>query len=453
MKEKDIKCGNNASSWEDAYRRLKTPLEEFIHDEATGGFLLIFCAISAMVLANSPLSHWYESFLHTPISIHLGPYILSHSVHHWINDGLMALFFFVVGLEIKREVLVGELADLKQAALPVAGAVGGMVVPALIYLVFNYDGETARGWAIPMATDIAFAIGILVLLGNRVPKALLGFLLALAIVDDLGAVIIIAFFYTNTIVWPALFLCFIFFAFLLLCNLVGIRHPLAYFLLGGFLWLAMMKSGVHSTLAGVITAITIPARSRCTPQIFSRYSRELLDRFDQDFRPGKSIIENSEQQAILQGLENCVHGMESPLQRLEHSLHVWVSFLIIPLFAFANAGVEIDWSRFGESLMHPVTIGIAAGLVFGKFLGIFGACWAMIKIAGSKLPKDVSFNQLAGVSFLAGIGFTMSIFIGELAFAGNQQALLNAKVGIIMASIMAGGIGFTWLYKIGNKLA
>jgi NhaA family Na+:H+ antiporter len=447
MKKKFSLCSDNASSWEKTFSRLKTPLEEFIHDEATSGFLLIICAIVAMILANSPIYYWYESFLLTPISIQMGSFVLSHTVHHWINDGLMALFFFVIGLEIKREVLVGELADIRQATLPVAGAIGGMIVPAAIYLAFNFTGETRAGWAIPMATDIAFAIGILVLLGNRVPKALLGFLLALAIVDDLGAVIIIALFYTEKILWSALVVSAIFFVLLLLCNRVGIRNPWVYFLLGGFLWLAMLKSGVHATLAGVLTAFTIPARSKCQPQIFSKYSREFLDRFDQSFKPGRSIMENSEQQAILQGIENCVHGMESPLQRLEHNLHIWVSFLIIPLFAFANAGISIDFSRFGDALQSPVTLGVGTGLVLGKFLGVFGACWIMTKIAGIALPANVSLNQLAGVSLLAGIGFTMSIFIGELAFANNPDMLLNAKIGVIIASIVAGSIGFLWLYR------
>ena len=453
MKIKISLCNDDPSSWERAFSRIKSPLEEFIHDEATSGFLLIICAIAAMAIANSPIASWYDSFLHTPISVQIGSFILSHTVHHWINDGLMALFFFVVGLEIKREVLVGELADIRQAALPVAGAIGGMVVPAIIYLVFNLAGETAAGWAIPMATDIAFAIGILVLLGNKVPKALLGFLLALAIVDDLGAVIIIALFYTEKIVWFALVVSGIFFALLLVCNRVGIRTPWIYFLLGIFLWLAMLKSGVHATLAGVATAFTIPARSKCRPHIFSNYAREYLDRFDKCLKPEKCIMQNSEQQAILQGLEKCVHGMESPLQRLEHSLHVWVSFLIIPLFAFANAGIPIDFSRLGDALQNPVTLGIGAGLVFGKLIGIFGACWIVTKIAGIGLPSQVNLKHLAGVSLLAGIGFTMSIFIGELAFAGNKEMLLNAKIGVIIGSLVAGSVGYIWLYKTGEDSA
>ncbi len=451
MSDSSFNCGSQSSAWEKAFKRIRTPLDEFIHDEAAGGLLLMICAIVAMILANSGLSKWYNSFLHVQISLEIGPYVLSHTIHHWINDGLMALFFFVVGLEIKREILVGELADIRQAALPIAGAIGGMVVPALIYIMFNYSGETSSGWAIPMATDIAFAIGVLVLLGERVPKALIGFLLALAIVDDLGAVIVIALFYTKTIVWPALIIAGLIFVLLVLSNVFGVRTPLPYLLLGIFLWLAMLKSGIHSTLAGVLTALTIPASSKCTPQMFSKYSRELLDRFDKTQKSGKSIMENSDQQAVLQGLENSVHGMESPLQRLEHSLHLWVSFLIIPLFAFANAGVSIDFLTFGQTLFHPVTLGIVAGLVLGKFFGIFGVCWLMIRTGKFRLPNGVTIQHLAGVSFLAGIGFTMSIFVGELAFADQQDILVKAKTGIIVASLLAGGIGCAWLYKIGNR--
>jgi NhaA family Na+:H+ antiporter len=444
-------CDDQSSSWEKAFKRIRTPLEEFIHDEAAGGLLLMICAALAMLLANSSLSKWYESFLHAKITVEAGPYVLSHTVHHWINDGLMALFFFVVGLEIKREILVGELADIRQAALPIAGAIGGMIAPALIYFMFNPASETSSGWAIPMATDIAFAIGVLVLLGDRVPKALVGFLLALAIVDDLGAVIVIALFYTKTIVWSALFVAGFIFVLLTLCNIVGIRTPLPYLLLGVLLWLAMLKSGIHATLAGVLTALTIPASSKCTAQMFSKFSREMLDRFDKSQKSGESIMENSEQQAVLQGVEDAVHGMEAPLQRLEHGLHHWVSFLIIPVFAFANAGIAIDFSTFGQTFTHPVTLGIVTGLILGKFFGIFGACWLMLKIGNFRLPNGVSLEHLAGVSFLAGIGFTMSIFVGELAFADQQDFLLKAKTGVIAASLIAGCLGAGWLYKVGNR--
>ena len=451
MDDNNFDYDDKITSWEKAFERIKTPFEEFIQDESTSGLLLIICTITAMVLANSALSHWYESFLQTRITIRVGPYALSHTVHYWINDALMTLFFLVVGLEIKREILVGHLSELRQAAFPIAGAIGGMVVPALIYFAFNNSGEMAKGWAIPMATDIAFAIGVLVLLGNRIPKALMGFLLTVAIVDDLGAVIVIALFYTDTIIWSALLIAVLFFAILLLFNLIGIRSPWPYFIVGFFLWMAMMESGIHATMAGILTAITVPARSKCTPQIFSEYSRKLLNRFDETQKSGKSIMEDSKQRAILQGLETFVHSMESPLQRLEHSLHLWVSFLIIPLFAFANAGIPIELSNLGQTLVHPVTLGIMSGLVLGKFIGIFGTCWLMLKIGNSSLPKGVSIKQLAGVSFLAGIGFTMSIFVGELAFAGQQNILLKVKTGIIIASLLAGGIGFIWLYKTGNK--
>lgn len=304
-----------------------------------------------------------------------------------------------------------------------------------------------------MATDIAFALGVLALLGKRIPKTLVGILLAIAIVDDLGAVVVIALFYTDQIHVGALIFAAIAFLMLILSNFVGLRRPLPYLFFGILLWLGMLKSGVHATLAGVLTAITVPASSHCDSHLFLEKMQESLARFRKMTRKNKTIMENTEQQAYLQSMENYVHNMESPLQRMEHQLHIWVSFFIIPLFALANAGVTIEFSRLDDILMQPVTIGIILGLVVGKFLGIAGFSFMVLRTGWSNLPEGVTFSQLCGVALLAGIGFTMSIFIGSLAFEDQAEFLLFAKIGIVFASVLAGVGGYLWLLVTTQKPA
>ncbi len=437
--------------WEKSFEKILTPFEQFVHRETTGGLLLMATAILALVLANSALAEMYQHLLHTPVSIGVGEWILEKTLHHWVNDGLMALFFFVVGLELKREILVGELAVPRQAALPIAAAIGGMVVPVLFYLAFNPEGDAAGGWGIPMATDIAFAIGALVLLAHRVPKSLITFLVALAIVDDLGAVLVIALFYTEQIIWEALLSAFVILALLIVLGRAGVRQSLPYLLLGGLLWFALLKSGVHATLAGVITAFTIPAYSKYDPARFSEHMKKLIARFDASHQPGKSIMTNDSLRAVVQTLENSVHKVEAPLQRLEHGMHMPVAFLVIPIFAFFNAGIPIEFSELGETIMHPVTLGVIFGLVVGKFVGIVGACWLALRLGIGQLPAQTSFSQIAGVALLAGIGFTMSIFIAELGFAGQAENLLMAKTGVLIASLLAGIGGFVWLRCVSNR--
>jgi NhaA family Na+:H+ antiporter len=444
-------CALDSSRWEKTFQRIKMPIEAFIHDDVASGLLLMGCTVVALVVANTKLAPYYDHIRHTGVSLHFGSFVLKHTIHHWINDGLMALFFFLVGLEIKREILVGELAVLRQALLPIGAALGGMVMPALIYAMINREGAGMSGWAIPMATDIAFAMGALVLLGNRAPKALFGFLLALAIVDDLGAVIVIALFYTQTIVWQALLAGAVFFGMLVVCNLVGLRGPLPYMVLGCCLWLALLKSGVHATLAGVLTALTVPANSRCAPLKFSELMFNLLWRFEKIHDPEHSVMRNSEVQGVLQSLENGVHNMASPLQRLEQGLHPWSAFFILPLFALVNAGIPIELANLADNMKHPVTLGVVMGLVAGKCLGIFLSVWLLIKAGASRLPSGVGLLQMFGVSLLAGIGFTMSIFIGELAFPGQPDLLLAAKVGVFLSSVIAGVSGFVWLYLVADK--
>jgi NhaA family Na+:H+ antiporter len=447
-KEKSSIPEENYAPLEKVFDKIVSPFEEFIHHETTAGFLLMGCAVIALIVANSPLLDAYQHLLHMPVGIALGGLELSKTLHHWINDGLMALFFFVVGLEIKREILVGELSDPRQAAMPIIAAIGGMVVPALVFFLVNTDPAGAKGWGVPMATDIAFAVGVLVLLGTRIPKTLLTFLVALAIVDDLGAVIVIALFYTESIDISALVSAAVFLAILIVFNRAGIRTPLSYFIVGIFLWLAMLKSGIHATLAGVLTALTISATTKYRPDNFSQLVRTLMDTFDSKHVPGISIMRNDEQRSILQTLENGVHMVETPLQRLEHSMHLPVAFIIIPIFALANAGIPIDFPNLGNTVTHPVTLGVMAALVLGKVLGIAGCYWIAIKAGIGSLPAGTTFSQIIGVGFLGGIGFTMSIFIAELGFAGNPEMLLMAKTGVLFASLCAGIIGYIWLLKV-----
>lgn len=441
--KEDFSCAEKifGSSIEKTFKKAMTPFEEFVHDEASSGLLLMACTVIAMVIANSALLPVYDAVLHTKVTIGGHIFGITQSLHHWINDGLMALFFFTVGLEIKREILVGELADRRQAILPIAGAIGGMIVPAVFYVIINGGTDAIDGWGVPMATDIAFAMGVLALLGKRIPRALIGFLLALAIVDDLGAVLVIAAFYTEQINIMALLFAGCAFILLILANMAGIRSPGPYIFLGILLWLGMLKSGVHATLARVITALTVPANSYCEALPFVQRMRELNNRFEELQEDRKNIMENGAQQRVLQSMENFVHKMESPLQRMEHNLLIWVSFLIIPIFALANAGIPIDISTLGQTLMHPVTFGVMAGLIGGKLIGILLFSWLVITFGWSRLPKGVTMAQIASVSLLAGIGFTMSIFIAGLAF-NDAEYLLNAKIGILGSSLFAGVSGY-----------
>ncbi|MGV8935424.1 MAG: Na+/H+ antiporter NhaA [Gallionellaceae bacterium] len=438
--------------WERAFTRIVSPFEEFIHRQTTSGLLLMCCAIVAMVLANSFLADTYHHFIHTMMSFRIGTWSIDMTLHHWVNDGLMALFFFVVGMELKREMLVGELSDLRQAALPVIAAIGGMLIPALIFLAFNHQGDAMRGWGIPMATDIAFAVGVLVLLAAKVPKPLITFLVALAIADDLGAVLVIAVFYTKQLEldWLALSALFVIFMFIL--NISGVRKVLPYFILAVLLWYGLLQSGVHATLAGVLGAFAVPSRSKYDPALFSANIKNLLTRFDlSQEQAGGNLLTNEKLYSVVQQLEEGVHGVQTPLQRLEHAWHLPVAFLVIPIFALFNAGIPLEFNSLGTTFTHPVFLGIMLGLLLGKFIGITGACWLALRFGIGQLPGGTRFSQIAAVSVLGGIGFTMSIFIAELGFAEQPEYLLMAKTGILAASLMAGVIGFVWLWWLARE--
>ena len=437
--------------WEKAFKKILTPFEEFVRRQTTTGLLLMATAIMALVIANSSLVEAYQHLLHMPIGVNVGSWTLQLSLHHWVNDGLMALFFFVVGLELKREILVGELAQPRQAALPIVAAIGGMVVPAMLFLAFNPEGNAARGWGIPMATDIAFAIGALVLLASRVPKALITFLVALAIVDDLGAVVVIAVFYTNHLALDALAIAAMLLGVLVMFNLAGIRKVTPYFLVAILFWYALLQSGVHATLAGVLGALTVPARPKYDPSLFSAHVKKLMARFDASHRKDKNIMTNDDLRMVVQTLQNDAQQVGTPLQRLEHAWHLPVAFLVIPIFALFNAGIPIEFGALAATLSHPVTLGVTLGLVLGKFIGISGTSWLALKLGIGQLPADTSFSQIAGVSLLGGIGFTMAIFIAELGFSAQPELLLMAKTGVLAASLLAGISGFLWLWLAAKK--
>lgn len=436
--------------WERTFERILTPFEEFIRRQTTSGLLLMTTAVVALVLANSGLAEAYKFLVHLPAGISIGDWALEMTLHHWVNHGLMSLFFFVVGMELKREMLVGELANWRQAALPIVAAIGGMIVPALIYFALNPEGDAARGWGIPMATDIAFAVGALVLLAARVPKALITFLVALAIADDLGAVLVIALFYTQDLALAWLAAAAALLAILVLFNLAGVRKVIPYFAVAVLLWYALLQSGVHATLAGVLGAFTVPARPKYDPPLFSAHIKKLIARFDASYQPGTSIMTNDELRAVVQTLDNGVVAVQTLLQRLEHIWHLPVAFLVIPVFALFNAGIPLQFDSFAETLAHPVALGVTAGLVLGKFIGITGACALALRMGIAQLPTATRFSQIAAVSLLAGIGFTMSIFIAELAFSGHPENLLMAKTGVLAASLLSGTAGFAWLWLLGR---
>lgn len=445
--------GINYAPWEKTVNRILTPFEEFIHRQTTSGILLMISAIIALVLANSTLAETYLHFIHTPLSLGVGSWGMNMTLHHWVNDGLMALFFFVVGMELKREFLVGEMSDIRHAALPIIAAIGGMVVPALIYLAFNHEGDAIRGWGIPMATDIAFAVGVLVLLASRVPKALITFLVALAIADDLGAVLVIALFYTQQLAFGWLIIAAILLALLFTFNFSGIRKVMPYFIVAVLLWYALLQSGVHATLAGVLGAFSVPARSLYDPRLFVERAKAQLNDFIANQRDDGSMMTNEKLYSVTQNLEKIVHGVQTPLQRLESLWHLPVAFLVIPIFALFNAGIPIQSESIAETLAHPVMLGVFLGLLVGKFLGISGACWLALKLGVGQLPKGTSLEQIVAVSVLGGIGFTMSIFIAELGFVNQPEFLLMAKTGVLLASLLAGLIGFVWLWCLACKKA
>jgi len=431
--------------------RLLRPFIEFARIESSGGIVLLACAALAMLWANSPIGQSYTALWDTPVAVAIGGFKIAKPLLLWINDGLMAVFFFVVGLEIKREVLVGELSTGRKAALPVAAAIGGMLVPAAIYAAINAGGPGLRGWGVPMATDIAFALGVLALLGERVPAALKIFLTALAIADDLGAVLVIALFYTEQIAWNWLGLGAAMLVMLALANALGVRALVVYLACGLVLWVAFLKSGIHATVSGVLLAMTIPARARIDGPRFLAAGRSALETFSADPSADPPGQLTADQQSAVMTLEEACEAAGTPLQRLEHALHPWVGFFIMPVFALANAGVAIG-GNIVESLAQPVSLGVLGGLVLGKPLGVIGASWLAVRSGLAVLPDGISWQHIRGAGCLAGIGFTMSLFIASLAF-GESDLLPLAKIGILTASVASGVIGAAILARVPRPAA
>jgi NhaA family Na+:H+ antiporter len=424
---------------------LLRPFEDFFKNQASGGIVLLATTILALVLANSPLRDAYHHFWEIDVTIGSQAFGLTQSLHHWINDGLMAAFFFVVGLEIKREFLAGELASLRKATLPIAAALGGMIVPAAIFALVNIGTADIRGWGIPMATDIAFALGVIALLGDRVSRPLAIFLTALAIVDDLGAVLVIAIFYTGSLSWSALAFAATCLMILIIGNRLGLQHPNFYALIGLGLWVALLKSGIHASIAGVLIGATIPVQARHQHDEFITKTENLLDRY----RKSNSVpgpFHNEQRLGTLLALEHVCHDAMSPLQRMEHEMTRWIIYGVMPIFALANAGISLSITELGNALTHPITVGISLGLLVGKPLGIVLFSWLAIRLKLCDLPIGSRWTDIVGIGILAGIGFTMSMFITNLAYL-DVERIANAKVGIFAASILAGVIGYLILSR------
>lgn len=429
--------------------RWLAPFRQFAGTASAGGIVLLAATAVALIWANSPWAESYQRLWDTSLTIGVDKWVLQWSAHHFINDGLMAVFFFVVGLEIKREIWAGELKSLRTASLPLFAAFGGMVVPATLYAMLNVGGLGASGWGVPMATDIAFALGALALLGSRVPTGLKVFLAALAIVDDIGAVLVIALFYSGGISWIALAAAAIILLLAAGANAAGVRHPAAYAMLGLLLWAAIIVSGVHATVAGVLLAFTIPVRTRIDEAAFLGSARQSIDHFDAAAvvtasDPDTTVLSNAEHHAAIEELETLCEQAQPPLIRLEHALAGFVSFFIMPLFALSNAGVALGGEAVRSAFASPITYGVMLGLILGKPIGITGFSYLAVRLGFAALPAGVNWRLIAGTGVLAGIGFTMALFIAGLAFA-DPGVLDQAKVGIMSASVVAGVAGLLYL--------
>lgn len=418
---------------------IKEPLNKFIQLETSSSIILFMATVSALILANSPIGESFLNFWQNDISIRLPGFELSKPVLKWINDGLMAIFFFLIGLELKREIMVGELNKIKNASLPFFAAIGGMIVPALLFVTLNKGNAGSQGWGIPMAADIAFTLGILKLLGNRVPSGIKIFLMAFAIIDDLGAVLVIAFFYSSNLIWSNIIIGLIIVSILFLIANFGYYSKYIFLTAGVIVWILFLKSGIHSTIAGVLMALTIPLTRKTDTLSFYKSGKRILDNFLEECNTQKNkTVLNHKQLQSIEELEDLTEKTAPPLQYLEHNLHGWVSYLIMPLFALANAGVVFSFS--GDTNL-ALSLNISISLVVGNFIGIFSFSFIAIKLKLAELPKNVTLKQLAGVSILGGLGFTMSLFINSLAFT-DEVLIDSAKMGILLGSLIAGLLGY-----------
>ena len=427
-------------------KAIQNPVQTFIHTEEVGAIVLLLAAASALGWANSPWSDSYSSFWHTTISFDIYIFAISEDLEHIVNDGLMAVFFFVVGLEIKRELLHGELSSMRRAALPAMAALGGMVAPALIYLAFNSSGGTAVGWGIPIATDIAFALGVLALLGRRLPAQLRIFLLGLAVVDDLGAIAVIAVFYTETIHWMDFGLALGVFVVIAVCIRIGIRSLGFYLILSVVMWQFFLESGIHATVAGVLLSVLTPAK----PYLHRKDYKAAVENLLGDFKLAMDTGEEQKAESIVAEVEKLSQGTEGPMERLQRVIHPWTSFVILPIFALANAGIVISWDSLTDAAASPITLGILVALPVGNVVGIFVMTWLTVRLGLGRLPSYVTWPQVLGVGMLGGIGFTVSIFVSGIAF---EDPVLSdqAKIGVFGASVFAGAVGYLFLRLVGAR--
>jgi NhaA family Na+:H+ antiporter len=440
-------CTGATRQSNDRIKHEMSPFVSFVRDETIGSLLLLGCALIAMIIANSPLAETYWHTIGTPLRIEIGSYGVEGTLHHWINEGLMVLFFFVLGLEIKREMLVGELRYIRRALPVVTAAIGGMLVPALIYYGINSGTETAHGWGIPMTTDTAFAVGVLALLGSRAPIGMAVFVTALAIIDDIGAVLVIALFYSTKIEARYLGMALFVFAGLVGLNICGVRHPAIYLFLGVLLWLSVLGSGIHTTLAGVAAALAVPARPHRQGRWLPQRTRQLINEFEereQWRREGRSILADNDQHRVIEQIEQAAEQASTPLQRWERALARPVAMLVLPAFALMNAGIPLSREGFTALWNETLAQGIIVGLVIGKLVGITGGAWLALKLGIGRLPAAMTMQHIVGIGLLGGMGFTMSIFIANLGVYG-QQTLQTAKMAIIVSSLIAGLGSYFWL--------
>ena len=426
--------------------RFTRPIQSFIATETAGGMVLLVAAIIALVWANSPWSHYYHDLLHHHLLIDVGIWSLDASVHFLVNDAAMVIFFFVVGLEIKREAVVGELSDIRRVIVPIAGALGGMIVPAAIFTLIVMGNPGGGGWGIPIATDIAFALGVLALVGKRVPFSLRVMLLALAIVDDIGGIIVIAVFYTSDLALVPLLLAAGLLGLALLLRQFGVWYLTLYIALGIVTWAATVESGVHPTIVGVMLGLLAPWKAWYREEGFATLARHEVSRFEEAGRSDDETFAHDQKMHALRQLHFLTDRSIAPLDRLEHELQPLVAFVVVPVFAFANAGVSVSLSTIGDALTAPVTLGVFFALLVGKPVGIFLGIWLSVR-AGAKLPAGVNWLAIIGIGVLGGIGFTVSLLIAELSFT-DAQLLTDAKLGIIFASALTGVIGFLLLRMV-----
>ncbi len=438
---------------EKGLEKILAPFHEFIRDQTTGSIWLLVCTVIALVLVNSSFAPHYLEVFHTKFGLLMGETSFSMSLRHWINDGLMALFFFLLGMEIKREVLVGDIRELDKL-IPIGfAALGGMIVPAAVYLSFNWGTPYETGWGITMATDTAFAVGILALLGKKIPTSAFTFLTALAILDDIGAILVITLFYSDSVDSLYIGLSLAALLVLVICNIVGIRRPSIYLCIGTLLWAAMLKSGIHATVAGILVAITVPARAKREPKWFLNYATSLMARFNRLERQKQedaSILGLPEQHDVVEKIKDASEKATTPLRRWEGAFERPVALLIMPVFALANAGITIEGVNFGSAFTDPLILGIVLGLVLGKSLGISFFTWLALKLGYGSLPAGLTLKHVVGLGMLGGIGFTMSIFITNLGFESMDDVLNRAKFSILLGSFVSGLGAYIW-FRIIDK--